>query len=322
MTHSPPFHSDWLTALIHSTPVTSLMILVQWGSWVQVLVLPVFSNHWSIVIVQSPSHIWLFVTPWTAAHQASLSPTIFWSLPKFTFIELVMPANHLILCPPSSPYVFNLFQHRYLFQLVTGLQKVAKVLELQHQSFQWIFRVISFKIDLFDLLAVQGTLKSLLQHHNWKTSVVRRSAFFMVKLSLLCLTNGKTIALTIRTFVGKVMSLLFKTLSRFVITFVGYLKFFFSYFGNSYKRGRLVGLVTVRSSAIQKINPWPKHPKHLCSLLHWTSLSSVPKLSPHLLTFPRIIPWALAFLQYHADTDRGFSTLEKHHFLLLMCLGV
>ena len=143
----------------------------------------------------------------------------------------------------------------------------------------------------------------------------------MVKLSHLCMTNGKTIALTRRTFVGKVMSLLFKTLSRFAITFVGYLKLFSSHFGNSYRRGGVVGPVTVQSSAIQKINLWPKLSKHLCSLLHWTSLSSIPKLSPHLLTFPRIIPWALAFLQYHADTGRGFSTLEKHHFLLLMCLG-
>ena len=90
-------------------------------------------------------------------------------------------------------------------------------LQLQHQSFQWIFRVDFFRIDWFDLLVVQGILKSLLQHHNLKASVLRHSAFFMVHLSHSYMTTGKTIALTIQAFVSKVTSLLFNTLSRFVI---------------------------------------------------------------------------------------------------------
>ena len=94
-------------------------------------------------------------------------------------------------------------------------------LQLQHQSFQSIFRLISFRIDWFDLLAVQGTLKSLLQHHSSKASLFQLLAFFIVQLShAYIFTTGKTIALTRRTFVGKVMSLLFNMLSKFVITFL------------------------------------------------------------------------------------------------------
>jgi len=92
---------------------------------------------------------------------------------------------------------------------------VARVLEFQHQSIQWIFRIISLRIDWFDLLAVQGTVKSLLQHHSSKESILWHSAFFMVQLSQLYMTIGKTIALTRRNFVGKVMSLLFN-MSKFV----------------------------------------------------------------------------------------------------------
>ena len=99
---------------------------------------------------------------------------------------------------------------------------MAKVLEiqLQHQSFQRIFRTDFFRIDLFDLLAVQGILKSLLQHHSLKASILRRSAFFTVQLSHPYMTTEKTIALTRQTFVGKVMSLLLNMLSRLVITFL------------------------------------------------------------------------------------------------------
>ena len=124
--------------------------------------------------------------------QASLSLTISWSLPKFMAIESVMPSNHLILSSPSPP-ALNLSQHQGLFQWVSPLHQVAKVLELQHQSFQWVFRV-DFKIDWFDLLAVQGTLKSLLQHHSSKTSILQCSAFFIVQLSKLSMTTGKAIA--------------------------------------------------------------------------------------------------------------------------------
>ena len=109
----------------------------------------------------------------------------------------------------SSP---NPSQHQGLFQWVSSSHQVAKLLELQHQSFQWIFRVDFFRNDWFELLAVQGTLKSLLQHHSSKASILRRSAFFMVQISYPYMTPGKTKALTRWTFVGKVMSLLFNTL--------------------------------------------------------------------------------------------------------------
>ena len=138
-------------------------------------------------------------------------------------IELVVPSNHLIPCQPCllPPSIFPSI--RFFFKWVSSSHQVAKVLEfqLQHQSFQWIFRVfISFRIDLFDLLAVQGTLKSLLQHDSSKASVLQCSTFFMVQLSHPYMTNGETIALTMWTFVGKVMTLLFIILSRFVIAFL------------------------------------------------------------------------------------------------------
>ena len=106
--------------------------------------------------------------------------------------------------------------------LVYSSHQVAKVLEfqLQYQSFQWIFRVEFLRVDWFDLLAVQGTLKSLLQYHSSKASILRRSAFLMVQLSHPYWLTGKTIALTIQTFVGKVMSLPFNMLFRFVIAFL------------------------------------------------------------------------------------------------------
>ena len=115
--------------------------------------------------------------------------------------------------PPSSlsPPTFNISQHRDLYQWVSSLHQVAKILEfqLQLQSFQWTPRLISFRMNWLDLLAVQGTLKSLLQHHSSKASVLLHSAFFIVQLSGPYMTTGKTIALTRRTFVGIVMSLLF-----------------------------------------------------------------------------------------------------------------
>ena len=112
------------------------------------------------------------------------------------------------LSSPSPP-AFNLSQHQDLFQWVSSLHQVAKVLEfqLQHQSFQWIFRT-GFPKDWLDLLAVQGTLKSLLQHHSSKASILQCSAFFIIQLSYPYMTTGKTTALTRWTFVGTVMSLL------------------------------------------------------------------------------------------------------------------
>ena len=127
--------------------------------------------------------------------------------------DAIQPSHPLSsLYPPA----FNLSQHQGLFQWVSSSHQVAKVLELQlqHQSFQWIFRT-----DWFDLLDLQGTLKSLLQHPSSKTSILQCSAFFMVQLSHPNMTTGKTIALTRQTFVGKVMSLLFNMLSRLIMLF-------------------------------------------------------------------------------------------------------
>ena len=119
-----------------------------------------------LFFVESLSHFWLFETPWTAVPQASLSFTISQSLVRVMFIELVMPSNHLILCRPLLllPSIFPSFR---LFSN-KSLHQVAKVLEiqLQHQSFQWLFKVDFLWMDWFDLLAVKRTLKSLLQHHN------------------------------------------------------------------------------------------------------------------------------------------------------------
>ena len=125
------------------------------------------------------------------------------------------------LLPPSPP-AFNLSQHQGLFQWISSSYQVAKVLglQLQYQSSWWILS-LDFLYDWwFDLPAVQGTFKSLLQHHNSKASTLQHSAFFMVQLSHLHMTIGKIIALTSQTFVGKVMSLLFNMLSRLVIAFL------------------------------------------------------------------------------------------------------
>ena len=129
--------------------------------------------------------------------------------------DAIQPSHPL---SSSSPPAFNLSQHQGLFQWVGLVHQVAKVLELQiqHQSFNEYLRLIYFRMDRLDLLAVQRTLKSLLQHHSSKALILRCSAFFIAQISHPCMTTGKTIALTIWTFVDKVMSLLLKMLSSFV----------------------------------------------------------------------------------------------------------
>ena len=138
---------------------------------------------------------------------------------KLMSIMLVMPFNHLILCGLLS---FNLSQNQGLLHWVSSLHHVARVLEFQLQSISpsnEYSGLISFRMDWLDLLAVQRTLKSLLQHQSSKASILRRSAFFIVQLSHPYMTTRKTRALTRQTFVGKVMSPLFNMLSRFVIAF-------------------------------------------------------------------------------------------------------
>ena len=173
-----------------------------------------------VVIVQSLSHVQLFATPWTAACQASLSFSISWSLLRLMCLELVTPSSHLILCHARLllPSVFPSI--RVFSQELVLCNRWSK-----YWSFSFSISpsneylgLTSFRIDWFDL-AVQRTLKSLLQHHSLKASVLQGSPFFMVQFSHPYMTTGKTIALTIQTFVGKVMSLPFNTLSRFVILF-------------------------------------------------------------------------------------------------------
>ena len=172
--------------------------------------------------VQLLSRIQLFVTPWTAARQASLSIASTWSLLKLMSIESVMPSNHLILCRPLLllPSIFPSIR-------VFSNESVIRIRWPKYWSFGFSISppnkysgLISFRMDWLKLLAVQGTLKSLLQHHSSKASILRRSAFFIVQLSHSYTTTGKTIALTRQTFVDKVMSLLFNMLSRLVITFL------------------------------------------------------------------------------------------------------
>ena len=138
------------------------------------------------------------VTPWTAAHQASLSIANSQSLPKLMSTESVMPSNYLILCLPLL-LLPSIFPSIRVFSNESALRfRWPKYWEfqLQYQFFQWTPRTVSFKMDWLDLLAVQGTLKSLLQHHSSKASILQLSAFFIVQLSHPYMTTGKTIALT------------------------------------------------------------------------------------------------------------------------------
>ena len=148
-------------------------------------------------------------TPWTTAHQASLSITNSQSLSKLISIQLVMPSNHLILCCPLLlPSVFQMSHIRWPKYWSFSFNIIPSN---EHSG------LISFRMDWLDLLAVQGTLKSLLQHHSLKASILRHSVFFIVQLSYPYMTTGKTIALTRWTFVGKVISLLFNMLPRLVL---------------------------------------------------------------------------------------------------------
>jgi len=173
-------------------------------------------------LVQSLSHIQLFVTPLITARQASLSITNSQSSLRLTSVKSVMPSRHLILCrlllllPPIPPSI-----------RVFSNESTLRMRWPKYWSFSFSISpskehpgLISFSMDWLDLLAVQGTLKSLLQHHSSKASILRCLAFFTVQLPHPYMTTGKTIALTRQIFVGKVMSLLLNILSRLVITFL------------------------------------------------------------------------------------------------------
>ena len=172
--------------------------------------------------VQLLSHVQFFATPWIAACQASLPITNSRSSLKLMIIELVMPSRHLILCrpllllPPIPPSI-----------RVFSNESTLHMRWPKYWSFSFSISpssehpgLISFRMDWLDLLVVQGTPKSFLQHHSSKASILQHSAFFTVQLSHPYMTTGKTIALTRWTFVGKIMSLLLNKLSRLVITFL------------------------------------------------------------------------------------------------------
>ena len=170
-------------------------------------------------VTQSCPTLW---DPMDCRCQTSLFITNFQSLFKLMSIESVMPSNHLILCRPLlfTPSIFPSIR-------VFSKESVLRIRWPKYWSFSFNMSpsnehpgLISIRMDWLDLLAVQGTLKSLLQHHSSKASVLGCSAFFMVQLSHPYMTTGKTIALTRWTFVGKIKSLLFNMLSRFVITFL------------------------------------------------------------------------------------------------------
>ena len=167
------------------------------------------------------SCVLLFATPWTAACQASLSITNSQSLLKLNSIESMMPSKHLILCYPLLlPSIFPSIR-------VFSNESVLHIRWPKDWSFTFSIspsneysRLISFRMDWLDLPAVQGTFKSLLRHHSSKASILQPSAFFIVCLSHPYMATGKTIALTRWMFVGKIKSLLFNMLSRFVIAFL------------------------------------------------------------------------------------------------------
>ena len=172
--------------------------------------------------VQSLSCVRLLATPWISARQASLSITNSWSPPKPMSIVSVMPSKHLILCRPLL-FLPSIFPSTRLFSNESALC----IRWPKYWSFSFNISpsnehsgLISLRMDWLDFLAVQGTLKSLLQHHSSKASILRCSPFSIVQISHPYMTTGKTIALTRWTFVGKVMSLLFNMLSRLVITFL------------------------------------------------------------------------------------------------------
>ena len=198
-------------------PVLGVLNKAAMNIHAQILVWPhVFIQFSS---VQSHSCVRLFATE---ARQVSLSITNSWSLPKLMSIESVMPSNHLIFCHPLLllPSIFPSIR-------VFSNESALCIKWPKYWNFSFNISpcnehpgLTSFRMDWLDLLAVQGTLKSLLQHHSSKASILQHSALFIVQLSHPYMTTGKTITLTTQTFVDKVMSLLFNMLSMLVITFL------------------------------------------------------------------------------------------------------
>ena len=202
------------------------------------------------------SHIQLFVIPWTAARQASLSIINSQSPPKPMSIESVMPSNHLILCHPLLllPSIFPSIR-------VFSNELALRIRWPKYWSFSFNISpsnehpgLISFRMDWLDVLAVQGTLKSLLQNHSSKASILLHSAFSIVQLSHPYMATGKTVAFTRQTFVGKAMSLLSNMLSRFVIASLPKSKHLLISWLQSHK---YIGLpISLKSSSCCEILPY------------------------------------------------------------------
>ena len=182
---------------------------------------PVLIHFVQFSSVQLLSRVWLFATPWTLAHQTSLSIINSGTPSKPMSIESVIPSNHLILCHPLLlPSIFPSIR-------ILSNESILRIRWPKYWSFSFSISpsnehpgLISFRMYWLDLPAVQGTLKSLLQHHSSKASIFQHSAFFTVQLSHPYMITGKTIALTRWIFVDRVMSLPFNKLSRLVITFL------------------------------------------------------------------------------------------------------
>ena len=211
---------SWIIPKPSPHPICQKIVFHETGLWCQKAWGPIFVVFQPLIRVCS--HVWLFATPWTAAHQASLSITNSWSSPEHMLIESVMPSSHLILCRLLL-LLPSIFPNIRVFSNESALC----IRWPKYWSFSFSISpsnehpgLISFRMEWLDLLAVQGTLKRLLQHHSSKASILWRSAFFIVQLSHPYMTAGKTIALTRQTFVGKVMSLLLNMLSRLVIAFL------------------------------------------------------------------------------------------------------
>jgi len=193
-----------------------------WGLWCIGRLGLTHIHYWSVQFSSVAQSCLTLSNPMTIACQASWSIINSQSLLKLMSIELVMPSNHLILCCPLLllPSIFTSIG-------IFSNESVLHITWPKYWSFSFSISssneysgLISFSMDWLDLLAVQGTLKSILQHHSSKASILLRSAFFIIQLSHPYMTTGKTIALTRRTFVGKVMSLLFNMLSRLIIAFL------------------------------------------------------------------------------------------------------
>ena len=268
--------------------------------------------------VQSLSHIWLFATPWTAARHASLSIINSRTLFRLTSIESVMPSSHLILCrpllllPPIPPSI-----------RVFSNETVLRIRWPKYWSCRFSIRpsneysgLISFRMDWFDLLAVQGTLKSLLQRHSSKASILQCSALFMVQLSHPYMTTGKTIALTRRIFEDKVMPLLFNMLSRLVPAFLPRSKCL-----------NFMAAITICSDlGVQKIKSGMGYSLWVCKesdMIEWLSTRACTwrwhqitqvrihfcKISPALLPIPVTSPVISSLLLTDQHTDQTVGWL-------------